>query len=425
VISCPPCDGSFDHATFTLRKPTEGSSTPSHPPDKNNLTIIVVGCIGGFLVLVSAILILVPFARRRALKRRPKDIKSSVSSSDSPSSAQSRREAHNRTISVDAFVPLLESEPNTGSAEYSRFGSATAQSHTITPPRAPRALNTDSLRFPRRFAPSFKSSSARPASPDLEPGLSRPFLSQPQPPLRHARTRIAHVPMDTLPEDSVTNGSPQRVPSPTATSADSHAPASTSWLHIPKASNIPLIGAFRGSLSSLASAGSSSLPTMQHYPSFTKNVQSASASTRSSQTFYSVVSDGPTAGPNNSTFVPTSPPPPLPSEQGEIRVPVSAASARLKPSDVGERMPQVHKSPSTGLHPSRQASMVYSQRSSVLSAAGGQRRGERDRPRSGTVTSGSSLSLYTDARSQLGAGEEGRQNGSVDDDSGGARSRRS
>jgi hypothetical protein len=88
-------------------------------------------------------------------------------------------------------------------------------------------------------------------------------------------------------------------------------------------------------------------------------------------------------------------------------------------------MPQVHKSPSTGLHPSRQASMVYSHESSVLSVAGGQRRGERDRPRSGTVTSGSSLSLYTDARSQLGAGEEGRQNGSVDDDGGGARSRRS
>src|SRR6267142_502084 len=356
-----PYDGSFDRATFPLRKPTEGSPTPSHPPDKNILTIIIVACVGGFLVLVSAILILVPFARRRASRRRPKDIKSSVSSSGTPSSAQSRREVPNRTISVDASVPLLESEPNTGSAEYSRFGSATAQSHTITPPRAPRALNTDSLRFPRRFTPSFKSSSARPASPDLEPGLSRPFLSPPQLPLRHARTRIAHVPMDPLPEDSVTNGSPQRVPSPTATSADSHAPASTSWLHIPKASNIPLIGAFRGSFSSLASAGSSSLPTMQHYPSFTKNVQSPSASTRSSQTFYSVVSDGPTAGPNNSTFVPSSPPP---SEQGEIRVPASVAAARLKPSDVGERMPQVHKSPSTGLHPSRQASMVYSHKSS-------------------------------------------------------------
>lgn len=422
MLSRPSYDGSFDHATFLLRKPTEGSPTPSHPPDRNNLIIIIVACVGGFLALVSAILVLVPFARRRASRRRAKDIKSSVSSSGTPPTVHSRREG---TTSVDASVPLLESEPNTGSAEYSRFGFATAQSHTITPPRAPRALNTDSLRFPRRFAPSFKSSSARPASPDLEPGLSRPFLSPPQPPLRHARTRIAHVPMDPLPEDSVTNGSPQRVPSPTATSADSHAPASTSWLHIPKASNLPLIGAFRGSISSLASAGSSSLPTMQHYPSFTKNVQSASASTRSSQTFYSVVSDGPTAGPNNSTFVPSSPPPPLPSEQGELRVPASAAAARLKPSDVGERMPQVHKSSSTGLHPSRQASMVYSHKSSMLSVPGGQRRGERDRPRSGTVTSGSSLSLYTDARSQLGAAEDGTQNGSVDDDSGGARSRRS
>jgi hypothetical protein len=88
-------------------------------------------------------------------------------------------------------------------------------------------------------------------------------------------------------------------------------------------------------------------------------------------------------------------------------------------------MPQVHKSPSNGLHPSRQASMVYSHKSSMLSIPGGQRRGERDRPLSGTVTSGSSLSLYTDARSQLGAGEDGRRNGSIDDDSGGAQSRQS
>jgi hypothetical protein len=138
-----------------------------------------------------------------------------------------------------------------------------------------------------------------------------------------------------------------------------------------------------------------------------------------------VVSDGPTGtgGPNNNND--TIPPPPPPSEHGELRVPGLAAPARLKPSEVGQRMPQVHKSPSTGLHPSRQASMVYSHKSSMLSVSGGQRRGERDRPWSGTVTSGSSLSLYTDARSQLGAGEEGRWNGNADDDSGGARGRHS
>ena len=152
---------------------------------------------------------------------------------------------------------------------------------------------------------------------------------------------------------------------------------------------------------------------MQHYPSFSQNAQSASGSTRSSQTFYSVVSDGPTTGHN---FAPP------PSEDGELPVPGSAA--RLKPSGVGECMPQVYMGPSNGFHPSRQASMVLSQKSSVLSVPGAQRLGEGDRPLSGTVASGSSLSLYTDARSQLGAGEEGRRNGSMDGGSGGARGRK-
>jgi hypothetical protein len=388
----------------------------------------------GFLAIVAVILLLVPFARRRASKRQPKLTKSSTSSKSNgtSSSAHSRREVHSRTLSVDASVPLLEPEPTT-SPEYSRFMSAsasaaTAQSDTAIPSRAARTLNSDSLYSPRRFAPSFRSfSAARPPSPDLEPGLSRSFHPPSQVPLRHARTRIARMPMDTLPEDSVTDGSPQRGPSPTATSIESHAPASerapspTSWLHIPKASHIPLIGAFRGSISSVASATSSSLPTMQHYPSFSKNAQSATASTRSSQTFYSVVSDGPARGSN---YGPSPPPPPLPSEHGELPVPGSAA--RLKPSGVGERIPQVYMSPPNGLQPSsRKASMVYSHKSSMLSVPGGQRRDERDRPLSGTVASGSSLSLYSDARSQLGAGEDGRWNGGVNSDSGGARGRQS
>lgn len=356
-----------------------------------------------------------PFSRRRATaQRQPKHVKGSSSSSGTSSTAHSRREVHNRTISVDASVPLLEPEPST-STEYSRFGSTKAQSGTTLPPNAQSTLNADSLSFPRRFAPAFKSFSARPSSPDLEPGLSRSFRSPPQPPLRHARTRIARAPMDTLPEDSVTDGSPQRGPSPDATSTESHAPAPspTSWLHIPKTPNVPLIGAFRGSLSSLTSGASSSLPTMQHYPSFSKNAQSSSASTRSSQTFYTVVSDGQTPGPNSSS---------PPSEHGEQP---SALAARLKPSGVGECIPQVYLGPSNGLHPSRQASMVFSQKSSMLSVPGGQRRDERERPLSGTVTSGSSLSIYSDARSQLGAGEEGRWNGSVDGSSGSVRGKKS
>lgn len=289
-----------------------------------------------------------------------------------------------------------------------------AQSDTATPPTALRSASADTLRFPRRFAPSFKSFSTRTASPDLEPGPSRSYLSPPQPPLRHARTRIARAPMDTLPEDSVTDGTPMRVPSPTATSTESHAPpAPTSWLHIPK-SSVPLIGAFRGSISSVTSGGSSSLPTMQHYPSFTKNAKSVSGSSRSSQTFYSVASDGHEASRNLG---------PQPSEQGELPSPPLGMAARLKPSGVGERTPQVHLTPSfEGFHASRHASMVYSNKSSVLVAPGGLRPDENTRPLSSTVGSGSSLSLYSDARSQL-PGEDGRWNGSVGGSSGGARGR--
>lgn len=357
-----------------------------------------------------------PFARRRASRRQPKHTKGSTSSDGTSSTVHSRRDVHNRTISADASAPLLEPDPNTNT-EYSPFKSITAQSDTTTPSSALLSTNTDTLRFPRRFAPSFRSFSARPSSPDLEPGPSRSFFSPPQTPLRHARTRIAHAPMDTLPEDKVSDGSPMRGPSPTTTSTESHAPAPTSWLHIPKASGIPLIGAFRESISSVTSGGSSSLPTMKHYPSFTKNAKSVSASSRSSQTFYSVASDGPTAGRNLS---------PLSSEHGELPSPPPSLAARLKPSGVGERVPRVHLNPSDNFHASRHASMVYSNKSSVLSAPGGLRPDENTRPLSGTVGSGSSLSFYSDARSQPGtAGEDGRWNGSAGGSSGGARGRRS
>jgi hypothetical protein len=106
--------------------------------------------------------------------------------------------------------------------------------------------------------------------------------------------------------------------------------------------------------------------------------------------------------------------------------PRPGSEARLKPSGVGEQIPRVHVNPSDGFHASRQASMVYSNKSSVLSVPGVLRPGENTRPLSGTIGSGSSLSLYSDARSQLGAiGEDGRLNGSVGGSSGGARGRRS
>ena len=399
-------------------QPSTGPST-SHSSNKNNLAIIIVGCLGGILFVVAVILVLVPFARRRASRRHPKHSKSSTSSGDTLSSAHSRRgDVHNRTISADASAPLLEPDPNANNTEYSPFKSFTAQSDVATPLTALPGPNTDALRFPRRFAPSFGSFSARPSSPDLEPGPSRSYHPPSQPPLRHARTRIARAPMDTLPEDSVTDGSEMRGPSPAATSTESHAPAPTSWLHIPKASGIPLIGAFRGSLSSVTSSGSSSLPTMQHYPSFTKTARSVGASSRSSQTFYSVASDG-----HQSTSRNLGSPS---SENGELlsRGPSSGVAARLKPSGVGERIPQVHLNSSEGVHPSRHASMVYSN-PSLLSAPGALRPDEGTRPLSSTVGSGSSLSVYSDAKSHLGAvGEDGRWNGSASGSSG-VRGRRS
>ena len=358
-----------------------------------------------------------PFARRRASKRKLKPSKSSTSSGGTSSTAHSRRDVHNRTISADASAPLLEPDSNTNT-EYSPFKSVTAQSDVTTPLTALHSSNAHTLRFPRRFAPSFKSYSARPSSPDLESGPSRSFDAPPQPPLRHARTRIARTPMDPLPEDTIPD-SPKRGPSPTATSSESHAPSPTSWLHIPKASGIPLIGAFRGSISSAASSGSSSLPTMQHYPSFTRNAKSVSSSSRSSQTFYSVASDGHTTGRNFGPQETTEQAPTLSS------LPPLGSAARLKLSGVGERIPQVHLNPSDDFHASRQASMVYSNKSSVLSAPGVLRPDENTRPLSSTVGSGSSLSVYSDARSQLGAiGEDGRLNGSVGGSSGG-RGRRS
>ena len=352
-----------------------------------------------------------PFARRRASRRHPKPSKSLSSSGDTLSTAHSRRDVHNRTISADASAPLLEPDLNSNSTEYSPFKSIiTPQADVATPLTALPGPNTDTLRFPRRFAPSFRSFAARPASPDLEPGPSRSYLPPSQPPLRHARTRIARAPMDTLPEDSVTDSLPTRGPSPTAASSESHAPAPTSWLHIPKAS-MPLIGAFRGSISSVTSAGSSSLPTMQHYPSFTKTARSVGASTKSSQTFYSVASDGHARGSPSS-------------ENGELLSP-SGMAARLKPSGVGERVPQVHLNSSDGVHPSRHASMVYSNQS-LLSAPGALRPNEDTRPLSSTMGSGSSLSVYSDARSQPSAvGEDGRWNGSASGSSGGVRGRRS
>ncbi|KAH9066023.1 hypothetical protein EDB83DRAFT_2519467 [Lactarius deliciosus] len=407
--------------TTAIGLATATSSSTPRSSSKNKLTIIIVAAVGGFLFIVALVLIIVPFARRRALRRKNKQAESSSSSDVTSTTVNSRREVHNRTVSADASVPLLEPDFTTSDLEHSRFGMLTTQPDAYTqssPPPTPSTVS--SPLSPHLFAPTFRSFTAHPPLFDSEPRIpsrSRFTRSAPQQPLRHTRTRIARVHMDTLPEDLAMDPSPPRGPSPTSTSsgpAPPHIsspstsrassptsvpspplapPSPASWLHIPKAAGIPLISAFRQSISSVASKGSS-LPTMQHYPSFNNSQNPGTASTRSSQTFYSVGSGRPTDG-HGAPPSPAPPLPPLPSEHGELpRPPVP----RLKPGGGGERVPQVHLNVSENHHPaSRQASMEYAQNPAV---PGSLRPGEKSRPVSSTVGSGSSLSMYVDARSQ-------------------------
>ncbi|KAI0260142.1 hypothetical protein BC834DRAFT_901979, partial [Gloeopeniophorella convolvens] len=190
-------------------------TTPSQPPNKSKLAIIIVASIGGFIFVVALVLLVVPYARRRAARRQVKNLEGSTVSDRASATSQSRRQAHDRALSVDASVPLLEPEPSIH-PEYSRFGNlAVAQPDTAIQSNALHNNTGDSIQSPRRFAPSSVSFNPRRSpSPEFEPGPSRSFRAAPQPSLRHARTRIAHMPMDPLPEDSATDGSPQRGPSP-------------------------------------------------------------------------------------------------------------------------------------------------------------------------------------------------------------------
>ncbi|KAH9165033.1 hypothetical protein EDB89DRAFT_2233631 [Lactarius sanguifluus] len=433
----PPVGGVLHHHRQALGAKVEGLSgaktkmstttavslataTPSSTPrssSKNKLTIIIVATVGGFLFIVALVLIIVPFARRRALRRKNNQAESSSSSDVTSTTVNSRREVHNRTVSADASVPLLEPDFGTSDLEHSRFVTLTTQPGAFTQSSPPPTPSTVSSPLSSHlFAPTFRSFTARPPLFDAEPRIpsrSRFTRSAPQQPLRHTRTRIARVHMDTLPEDLAMDSSPPRGPSPTSTSSGPHVPAPapphisspspprassptsapspplappspTSWLHIPKAAGIPLISAFRQSISSVASQGSS-LPTMQHYPSFNNSQNPGTASTRSSQTFYSVGSGRPTDGHG------APPLPPLPSEHGELpRPPVP----RLKPGGGGERVPQVHLNISESHHPaSRQASMEYAPNPAMSAVPGSLRPGEKSRPVSSTVGSGSSLSM--------------------------------
>ncbi|KAI0061885.1 hypothetical protein BV25DRAFT_711666 [Artomyces pyxidatus] len=144
----------------------------------------------------------------------------------------------------------------------------------------------------------------------------------------------------------------------------------------------PDIGAFRKSFSSSISSHSS-LPPMQHYPSF--NAASPSRS-RSPETFYSM-----STGSLTSSTTPAqghSAPMSVVSEYGEVAPP----PARLKPAGGMERVPQ-QVQPAMHHPASRQASFANGHVSASLA-------GWRlsDYP---TNASASTMSVYTDARSRL------------------------
>ncbi|KAI0309758.1 hypothetical protein OF83DRAFT_1157559 [Amylostereum chailletii] len=381
--------------------------TPTPPPsaspdgdkgggNKNKFIVIIVSCIGGFAVALILVLVLVPFLRRYARRRQSRDIEG----------AQDRgldgAHGHDRSRSgsgLDSSAPLLSGK----GLEVEVF----QPYPTRQPEREREALGGDV----DEHAPSTENSD-EPLTPVSAPGsaatrIYNPWTSSATSPspafprslrpsstvLKRARPRIgqSHTPMEPLPENSLADPtpipSPSPVPpnpnedvspltSPTSSQTDSH----PSWLHVPK----PLISAFRKSLggSSVASS-TSSLPAMQHYPSFNaSSVGSSGERSRSPETFHSfssasmasaAVSHAPVSSPVN------------PHPERFLAIP-----AKLKPSGGSEHVATVQRVSPSALPSSRAASFL-----------GGV----------GSVSSVSGASVYVDARSRL------------DEDSVGGRSR--
>ncbi|KAI0050781.1 hypothetical protein FA95DRAFT_1570355 [Auriscalpium vulgare] len=328
--------------------PDPTSPPPQSSSNKSKLTIILVSCIGGFVLVLVVVLLVVPYARRYLA--RPLVSSKQVDGVSDRGSARS----HQRSASgLESSMPLLVSD----NAELDpRLAQASET-------KSPNGYDGDSFLGARLFTATDNPYSVRPHA-------STPRIISAQPPLRRARTRVTQLqPMDTLPEDTAI------VPalSPPV-SSDEH----PSWLHVPNpvrrpSGNLPLIGAFRSSVSSTTSTNSR-LASLQHYPSFNASAPSA----KSLSTFYSLSSLADSATTKESTRVP-----PLPSEYGEILPP----AARLKPSGGPERRAQVQQV--VDVHPaSRQASFLNGRAS--------------DYP---TSASASTVSVYTDARSRLGDDE--------------------
>ncbi|KAA1476538.1 hypothetical protein DENSPDRAFT_843534 [Dentipellis sp. KUC8613] len=310
----------------------------------------------------------------------------------------------------DASVPLLTPSPDMAMADPSASASASRSGDPDIELYDPWALVSDA-----------------------EAGPSRAGPSRPPPSLRHAKNRIAHPPLETLPENGLAASSSSH--SHSHSHSHTHTQASTpttirqqrpggssstisrpepspapSWLHIPRP-GVPLIGAFRASVSSSTSSKSRStdtLPSMQHYPSFTaQSAQSSDAPT----TFYSLSSGEPGSSRRNGTGTGTG--------TGSTRLGAAATeygelqrAAKLKASGGAGLVPEVHDG--AGGLASRQASLMYG----VGSDGGASEAGRAPASsRAGNVpggyptsaSGGSSVSVYTDARSRPEEDEEAEE----------------
>ncbi|THH20504.1 hypothetical protein EW146_g879 [Bondarzewia mesenterica] len=352
--------------------PSVPTSPPTPQPNKTKLLTIVVVCVGGFIAILIAVLVIVPLARRYHERRRSLELDSEHSSV----------RGHQRLMSgPDLSMPLLNSDDPESERPHIRemphdcdanarhaYGGEPSGSVSVIP-----AIHKPTI--------SVEAQGGSSGDADSAPSRSLRF----PPTLRRARTRVAHTPMAPLPEDTATDVIPppkspvSSSPSPSSPSASSN--THSTWLHIPFPTShggAPLIGAFRGSVSSTTSTNST-LPSIQHYPSF-------SSRSRSPNTFYSLSSASFSASASSG--------PPArgrvaPTEHGELQ----PLPARLRAS--GGPQQTLAVTPVNDLPVSRQASLLHG--AELASPAGWE--GQRRSNGYATSTNASSLSVYTDARS--------------------------
>lgn len=356
--------------------PAAPSNTASPQSNGTKIITIVSGCVGGFIIILAAVLVIVPLSRRYQERRQQKRADSEHGS----------LRGHQRIMSgPDSSVPLLipeEQESEKAQARKMPYDPSANMPHEYSGEASGSLPTSHIVDNSTQLLQDYD-----PWNGNAEMSITRPL--RPPPTLRRAKTRVPHTPMATLPEDGPSDAAlvPVLSPAPTSptspsTSSDTH----PTWLHIPKPpshSGVPLIGAFRSSMSSTTSTNTT-LPSLQHYPSL-------SSRSRSPTTFYSLSSSSLSSSAARERGAAT--------EHGELHPP----PARLRASGGPQQMLEVQ--PASHLPPSRQASLL----SAVHAQASHSERDDRGQGGFTTSTSASSLSVYTDARSSL-VDENGRPN---------------